>query len=208
MVKVNGQLVNKLPAFVDPETDTITVSGRRIEPERKVYFLLNKSKGVIRTSSDPLRRKEAIDIVPARERIFCVGRRDADTTGLVILTNDSELANRLPHPRYKVPKTYIARVKGRIAPETVEKLKRGVWLTEGRTSRTSVKTLKRGREESWVDITVQQDLNRQIRRMLAKVGLPAKALKRVRIGDLTTRGLGCGKFRTLTNAEVQYLKKM
>jgi len=208
MVKVNGQLVNKLPAFVDPETDTITVSGRRIEPERKVYFLLNKSKGVICTSSDPLRRKKAIDIVPARERIFWVGRLDADTTGLVILTNDSELANRLTHPRYKVPKTYIARVKGRIAPETVEKLKRGVWLTEGRTSRASVKILKRGREESWVEITVQQGLNRQIRRMLAKVGLPAKALKRVRIGDLTTRGLGRGKFRTLTNAEVQYLKKM
>jgi pseudouridine synthase len=146
--------------------------------------------------------------VPARERIFCVGRLDADTTGLVILTNDCELANRLTHPRYKVPKAYIAQVKGRIAPEQVEKLKRGVWLAEGRASRASVKILKRGREQSWIEITVQQGLNRQIRRMLAKVGLPLKALKRIRIGNLTTRGLGPGKFRALDKAEVIYLNRM
>jgi len=207
-VQVNRQVVDKLPAFVDPETDTITVGGRRIEPERKVYFLLNKPKGVICTSSDPSGRRKAIDLVPTRRRIFCVGRLDADTTGLVLLTNDSELANRLTHPRYKIPKTYIARVKGRIASEQVEKLKSGVWLAEGRTSRASVKIVKRSREESWVEITIQQGLNRQIRRMLAKVGLPAKALTLVRIGNLTARGLGLGKFRPLAKAEVAHLNRI
>jgi len=207
-VQVNRQVVDRLPAFVDTQTDIITVAGRRIEPERKVYFLLNKPKGVICTSSDPLDRKKATDFVLGRERVFCVGRLDADTTGLVILTNDSELANRLAHPRYKVPKTYIARVKGRIGSQQVERLKRGVWLAEGKTSRASVKILKRGREESWVQITVQQGLNRQVRRMLAKVGLPVKALNRVQIGNLTTQGLGLGKFRALTGAEVACLKKM
>jgi len=207
-VQVNRQLVNRLPAFVDPETDIITVGGRRIEAEKKVYFLLNKPKGVICTTSDLLRRKKTTDLVPARERFFCLGRLDADTTGLVILTNDSELADRLTHPRYKVPKTYIARVKGRIDSEQVEKLKRGVWLAEGKTSRASVKIVKRGREESWVEITVQQGLNHQIRRMLAKLGLPAKALSRVRIGNLTTRGLGPGKFRPLAKAEVAHLNRI
>ena len=207
-VQVNRQVVDRLPAFVDPEADIIAVDGRQIRAEKKVYYLLNKPKGVICTSCDPQGRTKAIDIVPARERIFCVGRLDADTTGLVILTNDCELANRLTHPRYKVPEAYIAQVKGRIAPEQVEKLKRGVWLAEGRTSRASVKILKRGREQSWIEITVQQGLNRQIRRMLAKVGLPLKALKRIRIGNLTTRGLGPGKFRALDKAEVIYLNRM
>jgi len=207
-VQVNRQVVDKLPAFVDPETDTIMVGGRRIEPERKVYFLLNKPKGVICTSSDPLRRNKATDFVPVRERIFCVGRLDADTTGLVILTNDNELANRPTHPRYKVPEAYIARVTGRIAPEQVEKLKSGVWLAEGKTSRASVKIIRRSRAESWVEITIQQGMNRQIRRMLAKVGLPAKALARVRIGNLTARGLGLGRFRPLTKAEVAHLNKI
>jgi len=207
IVRVNGQIVDKLPAFVDPETDTITVGGRRIEPEKKVYFLLNKPKGVICTSSDSLGRKKAIDLIPASQRIFCVGRLDADTTGLVILTNDSELANKLTHPRYKVSKTYVAEVKGQIYPEAVEKLKRGVWLAEGKTSRAAVKMLKHGHKESWVEITIQQGLNRQIRRMLAKVGLPVRALKRVRIANLTMRGLGVGKFRPLTKVELASLRK-
>jgi len=106
-----------------------------------------------------------------------------------------------------VPKTYVARVKGQIKPETIERLKRGVWLAEDRTQRASVKILKRGRTESMIEITIQQGLNRQIRRMLAKVGLSVRSLKRTSIGKLTARGLGVGKFRTLTNAEVAYLRK-
>jgi len=206
VVRVNGQVVDKLPAFVDPEKDVITVSGRRVRPVRKVYYLLNKPKGVICTNRDPRGRKCAVDLVLVRERIFCVGRLDVDTTGLIILTNDTELANRLTHPRYGLAKTYVARLKGRITGEAVEKLKRGVWLAEGKTQRASLKVLRRGPKESLVEITIRQGLNRQVRRMFARVGFPVKALKRTRIGKISERGLGVGKFRALTAAEVKYLK--
>ncbi len=206
-VRVNRKVVDKLPAFVDPEKDIITVNGRKIHAAQKVYFLLNKPKGVICTNRDPHGRKKAIDLVSARERIFCVGRLDADTTGIIILTNDSELANRLTHPRYGLGKTYVVRVKGEIAGERLEKLKRGIWLAEGKTGRASVKILKRGHKESLIEVTIRQGLNRQVRRMLAKVGLPVRTLTRTRIGKLSSRGLGVGKFRALTKAEVAYLKK-
>jgi pseudouridine synthase len=205
-VRVNRKVVDKLPAFVDPEKDVVTVNGRKIGAARKVYFLLNKPKGVICTSSDPQGRKRAIDLVPVRERIFCVGRLDADTTGVIILTNDNELANRLTHPRHGLGKTYVVRVRGEIAGEAVEKLKRGIWLAEGKTARASVKVLKRSHKESLIEITIRQGLNRQVRRMLAKVGLAVKSLKRTRIGRLDAWGLGVGRVRTLTKAEVGYLR--
>jgi 23S rRNA pseudouridine2605 synthase len=212
-VEVNKRTVNELPVFVDPQKDIITVNGKKIQPAtlpqvKKVYFLFNKPKGVICTSSDPLGRKKAVDFIPADERIFCVGRLDADTTGVIILTNDSELANKLTHPRYEVPKTYIARVKGQVSGEAVEKLKKGIWLSEGKTSKASVRVLKRDHKEALIEITIRQGLNRQVRRMLAKVGLPVKSLKRTRIGNITAQGLGTGKFRALTKAEIAYLKKI
>jgi len=261
------RIVNELPVFIDPQEDIITVNSKKIPVDstrrtKKVYFLLNKPKGVICTSSDPLgspqdslRRKKAVDFIPADSargfvtNIFCVGRLDADTTGVIILANDSELANRLTHPRYEVPKTYIARVKGQVSGEAVEKLKKGIWLAEGKTSRASIKVLKRTRrppalvfdkktrgetrgqdhKESLIEIIIRQGLNRQVRRMLAKVALPVKSLKRTRIactrvtagasGNLTARGLGTcacvtcagntgagiGKFRTLTKAKISHL---
>ena len=222
-VRVNGRVVNKLPVFVDAEKDVITVDGKKIRPVRKVYYLLNKPKGVICTNYDPQGRKKAIDLVPARERIFCVGRLDADTTGLIILTNDSELTNKLTHPRYELSKTYVVRVKGEIQGRTVEKLKKGVWLAEGKTGTSAVKILKRSHMvrpldrardrprsplgESLIEITIRQGLNRQVRRMLAKVGLSVKSLKRTRIGKLNARGIGVGKYRKLNSSEIAYLKK-
>jgi pseudouridine synthase len=207
VVRVNRKVVDKLPAFADPEKDVITVNGKKIHAALKVYFLLNKPKGVICTNRDPQGRKKAIDIVTSGERIFCAGRLDADTTGIIILTNDSELANRLTHPRYGLAKTYVVRVKGQIHGEAVEKLKGGVWLAEGKTARSSVKILRRSHKESLLEITIRQGLNRQVHRMLAKVNLSVKSLKRTRIGKLTARGLGVGKFRKLSKAEVAYLKK-
>ena len=207
-VCVNHKVVDKLPVFVDPEKDIITVDGRKIRAAGKVYFLLNKPVSVICTNSDPMGRKKAIDIVSSRERIFCVGRLDIDTSGLIILTNDSELTNRLTHPRYGLHKTYLVRVKGRVQSEPVEKLKRGIWLAEGKTNKAAVKVLKRGQDYSQLEITICQGLNRQIRRMLVGVGLSVKSLKRTRIGKLNGRGLGVGKFRKLTGAEVAYLRKV
>lgn len=208
VVRVNRKVVDTLPAFVDPETDIITVNSRKIRAARKVYFLLNKPKGTICTNSDPQGRRRAIDIIKSPERIFCVGRLDIDTAGLIILTNDSELTNKLTHPKYGLSKTYVAQIKGMIDGKAVEKLKKGIWLAEGKTARSSVKVLKRGVRESAVEIMIKQGLNRQIRRMLAKVGLSVKSLKRTKIGRLTTRGTGVGNFRALTKAEVAYLKRV
>ena len=206
-VQVNRKVVDELPAFVDPEKDVITVDGQTIRPAEKVYFLLNKPKGVICTNSDPQGRTKAIDLVRSRQRIFCVGRLDAETTGIIILTNDSDLANRLSHPRYELPKTYVVGIRGQITGEQVEKLKGGIWLAEGKTGRASVRILKRGHSESLIEVTIRQGLNRQVRRMLARVGLPVKTLRRTRIGKLDGRGLGVGKSRPLTKAEVAFLKK-
>jgi len=207
-VRVNRRVVDTLPAFVDPHKDVITVNGKKIHAKPKLYFLLNKPKGVICTNSDPQGRKKAIDIVNAKERIFCVGRLDVDTTGIIILTNDSGLTNKLTHPRYQLAKTYLVAVRERITPEQIDKLNKGTWLAEGKTARASVKVLKRSHTESLIEITIRQGLNRQIRRVLAKVGLRVKSLKRTRIGRITATGLGVGNFRELTADEVAYLKKL
>lgn len=207
MVNVNGRVVDELPAFANPEADVITVGGQRLHRRRPVYFLLNKPKGVICTSNDPQGRPKATDLVPAAERVFCVGRLDADTTGLIILTNDAELTDLLTHPRYKVPKTYVARVAGHVESEAAQKLRKGVWLSEGRTAEADVKVLKSGHNESLVEITIKQGLNRQVRRMLAKVGLAVQSLKRTRIGPLKLEKLGVGMFRPLSRAEVDALRR-
>ncbi len=207
-VCVNGRVVDSLPAFADPQTDVITVDGVRISAAKKVYYLLNKPKGVICTNWDPQNRVKAIDIIGSRERIFCVGRLDVDTTGLIIITNDNELANLLTHPKYSVPKTYIASVEGSLLSAHLEKLQKGVWLADGKTSSAKIKILHRGPRESLLEITIRQGLNRQVRRMLAKVGLKVKSLKRTRIGRIADRNLGIGKFRQLTADEVAHLKKI
>ncbi|MHC4278393.1 MAG: pseudouridine synthase [Planctomycetota bacterium] len=206
-VRVNRKVVDKLPAFVDADRDIITVNGKRIRAEAKVYYLLNKPKGVVCTNSDPAGRRKAVDIVRSRERIFCVGRLDVDTTGLIILTNDSELSNRLTHPRYGLAKTYVVRVKGEIGGGAVEKLKKGIWLSEGKTGKVSVKILKRSHKESSLEVTIRQGLNRQVRRMLARVGHKVILLKRSHIGKLSLRGVGTGKYRRLSGSEVGYLEK-
>ncbi len=206
VVRVNRKVVDSLPAFADPDVDVITVHGKRIQAEKKVYFLLNKPRGVICTNSDPQGRRIAVDMIPVKERLFCVGRLDADTTGAIILTNDNELANRLTHPRYELPKTYEILVKGSIGPESLEKLKKGVWLSEGKTQRSGIKVIKRGPEESLLEMTIKQGRNRQVRRMLLRVGLKVKRLKRTKIGVITLHGIGVGNFKPLTPKQISYLK--
>ncbi|UCD48978.1 MAG: rRNA pseudouridine synthase [Phycisphaerales bacterium] len=207
VVRVNGKIVDELPVFVDTRVDKIVVEGKRLRLAERVYFVLNKPKGVICTNRDPQGRRRAIDLVQCSQRVFCIGRLDADTTGLIILTNDAELTNQLTHPRYKVPKTYVATVKGRVDAKAVEQLKKGIWLAEGKTGKTAVKVLKAGHQESLLEITISQGLNRQVRRMLARVGVPVKSLKRVSIGNLKLRKLGTGRYRELTPAEVASLRR-
>jgi len=208
IVRVNGKVVDSLPAFVHTDVDKITVNGREIKPAGKVYYLLNKPKGVICTNADPYGRKKAIDLIDDCScRIFCVGRLDADSIGAIILTNDSELTNRLTHPRYELPKKYKVRIKGKIQGEDIEKLKKGTWLAEGKTGRAAVKIIRRSHVESIVEVTISQGLNRQIRRMLAKIGYKIKGLERTHIGNIGLKGLKPGNSRKLTQGQVNYLKK-
>ena len=207
VVRVNRKVVDQLPAFADPDTDIITVRGKRIRRAEKVYFLLNKPKGVICTSSDPAGRKKAIDLIDCPVRIFCVGRLDAGTTGAIILTNDSDLANRLTHPRYELPKTYEVKIRGRIEGDSLEKLKKGVWLSEGKTGRAAVKVIRRTTTESLIQVTIRQGLNRQVRRTIARLGYKVKALKRTKIGNITIKGLPLGAFKKLSKAQLTYLRK-
>jgi 23S rRNA pseudouridine2605 synthase len=205
VVRVNRKVVEELPAFADPDIDLITVHGRRIRAARKVYYLLNKPKGVICTNYDPQGRRKAVDLVPDTERVFCVGRLDADTSGLIIITNDSDLTNRLTHPKFGISKRYVATVDGQIQASDIERLKKGIWFSEGKTSMAGVKILKRGPRQSTLEISLKQGLNRQIRRMLARVGFKVKDLKRTRIARIELKGLGIGRCRMLTAAEVAYL---
>ncbi len=207
LVRVNGRIVDALPAFADVETDIITVDGQRLRPQKKVYYLLNKPKGVICTNYDPGGRRKAIDLIDCRQRIFCVGRLDADTAGAIILTNDTALCDKLTHPRHQLVKTYIVGVKGKITTEAVEKLKKGIWLSEGKTQPARVKILKAGHSESLLEIKITQSLNRQIRRILARVGYKVTALKRTEIGRISLHRLGVGCYRELTSPEVEYLTR-
>jgi 23S rRNA pseudouridine2605 synthase len=206
-VTVNDRVIDTLPAFANPDTDDIRVNGRRLKQTKRVYYLLNKPKGVICTSYDPQHRPKAVDLISSEERIVCVGRLDADTTGAIILTNDSELINRLTHPRYELPKTYHVTLRGRMETEDIEKLKKGVWLSEGKTERAAVKVLRRSNEDTLLEISIRQGLNRQVRRTFAHLGYKVKALKRTQIGNIILKGLAVGAYERLTAAQIAYLKK-
>ena len=204
-VEVNRRVVDRLPVFIDPQKDIISVNGRKIRPERKVYFLLNKPKGIICTNSDPTGRKRAIDLINCRERIFCVGRLDTETSGLIILTNDSELTNRLTHPRYEMPKTYVGAIGGNVSGEQIEKLKKSFRYSEGKNERAGLKILSRHHKESLVEITIRQRLSVHIRVMFDRIGLDLKSLRRVKIGRIDGKGLGVGRYRELSQKEIGYL---
>ncbi len=208
-VTVNGKLVTELPFMVDKFKDRIIVDERKLRFEKKVYYLLNKPKKVICTNHDPDNRRRTIDLMKdVRERVYPVGRLDADSQGLVIMTNDGELANELTHPRYGVPKTYIAEIATNISHDDVERLKRGFFISRGgRASMDSVKVLKRDRRHSLLEITLREGRNRQIRRMLLRLGHEVTRLTRVTFGPLNLRGCGVGKHRQLKPFEIEELKK-
>lgn len=204
-VSVNGHIVDTLPAFADAQTDNIVVDGRRIQRPKKVYFLLNKPKGVICTNDDPGGRRKAIDLIDVHERIFCAGRLDTETTGAIILTNDTVLADRLTHPKYALEKTYLATVRGKVTPEVIEKLKKGVWLSEGKTTPGKIKVIKAAENETKLEIKIKIGLNREIQRVMAKLGYKVISLKRTYIGKLGVERLKPGEYRRLSPAEIKYL---
>jgi 23S rRNA pseudouridine2605 synthase len=188
---------------VDAETSAIEVDGCAIRSAAKVYYLLNKPKGVLSTTADEFGRATVLHLLPGeKRRLFPVGRLDEDTEGLIILTNDGDLANVLTHPRYGVPKVYSAKLRGIITREAVDKLKKGFRLEDGRAKAERVYITHKGKDLSSVRLTMLEGRNHIVRRMMAKVGFPVRNLRRDRIAFLTLHGLGKGDSRKLSPQEV------
>lgn len=220
-VEVNGQIVTDLPAFADPKRDDIRVNGRRIKlPEASVTVVFNKPTATLTTAADEpgMDRRTVMDIVqhPLAPRLFPIGRLDYDTTGLLLLTNDGELAHRLAHPRYEVPKTYRAIVSGVMTKESLAELERGVVLahrTQGktrgaeRTQGVQVTVTKQLRDRAHLEITLAEGRNREVRRVLARVGCPVRKLERVAVGPVKLADLRRGHWRDIRPSELKDLKK-
>ncbi|MGN6693745.1 MAG: pseudouridine synthase [Aquihabitans sp.] len=201
-VKVNGEIA-ELGRRVDPEHDLVEVDGAPIGIRPGlVYYLLNKPKGAVTTASDPQGRPTVIDLVPAEPRVFPVGRLDMDTEGLLLLTNDGELANRIAHPSHGVEKEYLAEVVGTPSRAALRTLREGVDLEDGRTAPAAA-TLVEG---SLVKLVIHEGRNRQVRRMLDAVGHPVTRLIRTRIGPLSDRRLAPGSWRELTGPELRAME--
>ncbi len=210
-VSVNGETVHEMRTKADPGRDDIRVDGRRVKAaERPRYILLYKPTGYVTTRSDPQRRPTVVDLLGGvREYVYPVGRLDYDTEGLLLLTNDGELAARLTHPRHGVERTYEARVAGMPDEAAVERLRRGIPLDGRRTLPADVSVLNKRRadRDGILSITIREGRNRQVRRMLEAVGHPVKKLVRVGIGPLSDRGLKPGTWRELTAQELRVLRQ-
>lgn len=211
MIKDNRVQVNGKPAElgqkVDPKRDHIVVDGKPLAgSESKRYFLLNKPFGYITTSKDQFGRKSVLDLLPkVTERIYPVGRLDFDSEGLVFLTNDGELAYRVMHPKYQLPKKYLVKVKGKMTMDAVYRLRTGVVLEDGRTGPAEVDVVKFEKNVTVLRIIITEGRNRQVKRMCEKVGYPVLNLTRTGIGPLHLAGLSSGEHRSLTHKEVKDL---
>ena len=209
-VSVNGTTVREMGTKADPATDNIRVDGRRIKSAEVLrYILLNKPPGYVTTRSDPQRRPTVIDLLRGvREYVYPVGRLDYDTEGLLLLTNDGDLAARLTHPRHGVERMYEARIAGVPDAAAIERLRKGIPLDGRRTLPADVTLLKRGRadRDGVLVITIREGRNRQVRRMCEAVGHPVRALTRTRIGPVSDKRLKPGMWRDLTPAEIRSLR--
>lgn len=203
-VRVNGQVVDVQGSRVDPHHDEIRVDGRRIPPpSRHAYVALNKPRGVVCTLDDPQRRPSLGPYLRERpERLFHVGRLDADTEGLLILTNDGDFAHRLAHPSYEVAKTYVAEVCGKPSQHTLKRLRTGVTLDDGRIATDDIRLVETGKERSMVNVTLHEGRNRIVRRMFDAVGHPVRRLSRTAVGPVRLGTLKPGALRDLDSHEL------
>jgi pseudouridine synthase len=210
-VTVNGQTVTELGTRADPDRDDIRVDDRRVKgAQRHRYFLLNKPKGYVTTRSDPQQRPTVLDLLKGvREYVYPVGRLDFDSEGLLILTNDGDLAARLTHPRHEVERVYEARVLGVPDAHDLDRLRRGIVIEGRRTSPAQVELAERRAEggTSVLRITIHEGRTRQVRKMGDAIGHPVRTLTRVRIGPIADRNLRLGSYRELTTDEVRRLQK-
>ena len=205
-IKVNGVIAS---TGVDvTEEDEIYIDNKKIETNRieeKVYFMLNKPLEVLSASSDDRGRKTVVDLIKTDKRIFPIGRLDYMTSGLILLTNDGELFNRLVHPKSEIYKKYYIKVFGEVKKEEIEELKKGVLLEDGKTLPAKVSGIKYDKNKTSMYISIREGRNRQIRRMIEKFGYKVLMLRREKIGELSLGDLKEGKYRELTKEEIEYL---
>jgi 23S rRNA pseudouridine2605 synthase len=206
-VEVDRTVVTELGTRVDPEAQEIRVDGERLPRVRRVVFLLNKPVGVVTTNFDPAGRPRAVDLVPADQRLFAVGRLDRMSEGLLLLTNDGGLANLLAHPRYGVEKKYLVQVAGVPGEELLEKLRQGVRLAEGEVHAKRVSIRSQHKQSAVLEMVLDEGKNREIRRMLARLGHKVHQLKRVAVGGLSLGALLPGQWRQLAWSEVEELRR-
>ena len=208
-ISVNGQITTQLGVKISPDKDTIALDGKIIRSNTKLmYIMLHKPEGVITSVSDPYNRPVVIDLIrdiPAR--LFPVGRLDYDSSGLLLLTNDGQLAQILTHPRHSIPKTYVARLQGIPKKEGLRAFREGITIDDGpKTAPAQIKILEKKSTGCIVRITISEGRNRQIRKMCEAIGCPVLELKRVSMGPLKLGSLQRGKYRHLTKAEVKQLR--
>lgn len=209
-VKVNDIFVKELGVTINPKKDIVKVDNKIIKlEENKIYIMLNKPKGYVTTVKDKHSEKIVLDLINGvKERIYPVGRLDVDTTGLLLLTNDGDLAYKLTHPSYEIPKKYIALVKGIPNNKKLYKFRKGLKIDGRMTAEAYIKILKRNRDTSLLEISIHEGRNRQVRKMCKYIGHPVIQLERVAIGKLELGNLGIGEWRYLTSKEIEYLKKL
>jgi 23S rRNA pseudouridine2605 synthase len=207
-VSVDGAAVRELGTRVDPAQQRVCVDGRPIRAERAAYWLVNKPRGYLSSNYDPAGRPLVLDLTPQiSQRVYTVGRLDESSEGLILLTNDGELAHRLMHPRFGVEKTYLVLVAGSPTSDDLQQLLKGVWLSEGHVQARKVKRLKRQGESTWLRIVLSEGKNREIRRMLARLGHKVLRLRRIALGPVELGTLPVGKARRLTPLEIEALRQ-
>ncbi|MDP7034535.1 MAG: pseudouridine synthase [Planctomycetota bacterium] len=205
-IQIDGEVVTTLGTKVDPESSEIRCDGQVVNIEPMLTFLINKPKGYVCTNAQEEKRPRVIDLFgKVRQRLYTAGRLDVDSTGLLIVTNDGSLTHRLTHPSFHVPKTYQVKCRGRIDKDILQKIRKGIWLAEGKTSPARIRLLSWNQKISRLEVTLFEGRNRQIRRMFASQGHPVLELRRTRVGHLSTRGLPQGHYRRLSALDIEKL---
>ncbi|XZE54615.1 pseudouridine synthase [Planctomycetaceae bacterium SH139] len=206
-VEVDGKIVDQLGAQVDPSTAKIFVDGSPVKRQRHVYFLLNKPPGVVTTNRDPQGRTRVIDLIQERERVFPVGRLDRSSEGLILLTNDGDFAQQLTHPKYGVRKIYRVTVAGKVDSAKLAEMRKGIYIAEGRVAVDGAKVLKHRGKATEMEILLREGKNREIRRILARLGHKVLTLQRVAMGPLRLGELPRGAYRAVTATELRRLRE-
>lgn len=204
-VKVDGVVVTELGTKVTSKNE-ISINDVKISNEEKVYFLLNKPRGVVTTTKDEKNRKTVVDLIDTDKRIYPIGRLDYDTTGVLLLTNDGEFANMIMHPKNNIEKVYVVKTDKVITIDAIKQLENGVNIEDGFVKAVRVKILKKDEEgHSFIELTIHEGKNHQVKKMIEAVGFRVDKLKRERVGFLTVDNLKSGEYRKLTNKEISQL---